>query len=176
MIVAETQTAFTCKTCWQVKDEAEFRPSEIAKTDPECRTCRNAYEKAWREGRDPEHAARDRKKRSDRETIRSRRLRAEDPKAYGDRQRAWNYSLTPEQYDQMVLDQLGICANPRCARPLSHVDHDHACCPTGRNKQRTCGECVRGLLCRECNIALGIIGDSSEVLLGLVEYLSQRGQ
>lgn len=173
VVVAIEAQALFCKTCENSKSLDQFRPSERTKKTPECTPCRNAYEKAWRDSRPAEHKARDRKARSDRERVRARRVRAEDPKAYGDRMRQWNYALTPERYDQMVIDQLGICANPRCDEPLSHVDHDHACCPINGGKQKTCGECVRGLLCRECNLILGIAGDSIERLLGAVEYLQQ---
>jgi hypothetical protein len=33
------------------------------------------------------------------------------------------------------------------------VDHDHACC---QKKNRSCGKCIRGLLCHTCNIAASI--------------------
>ena len=48
----------------------------------------------------------------------------------------------------------GMCHEPFEERQLIHVDHDHACC---RGKNRSCGKCIRGLLCHTCNIALGYI-------------------
>ena len=48
----------------------------------------------------------------------------------------------------------GMCHEPFEEGQRIHVDHDHACCS---DKCRSCGECIRGLLCHVCNIALGHI-------------------
>lgn len=32
-------------------------------------------------------------------------------------------------------------------------DHDHDCCPG----KKTCGNCVRGVICQDCNVALGYL-------------------
>jgi len=40
-----------------------------------------------------------------------------------------------------------------------HVDHDHL------------SGAIRGLLCHKCNAALGMVGDSIDHLLGLIQYL-----
>jgi hypothetical protein len=68
-----------------------------------------------------------------------------------------SYGLTQEQFDQLLEAQNHACA--MCHKPfaegqLIQVDHDHACCP---EKNRSCGKCVRGLLCPGCNISLGHI-------------------
>ena len=63
----------------------------------------------------------------------------------------YRYKLSVEDYDRMFEEQGGrcdICNKPPNGKPLA-VDHDHACC-----EGRSCGECVRGLLCNGCNVLL----------------------
>jgi hypothetical protein len=84
-----------------------------------------------------------------------------------------NFQMTLKQYEERLASQGGVCANPRCKSPKPggmgefHVDHDHACCPG----KKSCGKCIRGLLCQACNSVLGRIHDNAEILLGLVDYL-----
>lgn len=77
------------------------------------------------------------------------------------------YGITPEQYDALLDAQQGVCAV--CRRPeTKHNQHgpcrlavDH-CHSTGR---------VRGLLCSECNTALGKLGDDPVRLRRALDYL-----
>lgn len=48
------------------------------------------------------------------------------------------------------------------------VDHDHACCPANAH---SCGKCVRGLICRACNVAAGHLYDSPVHARSLATYL-----
>lgn len=85
------------------------------------------------------------------------------------------YGLSREQYDALFLKQNGTCAI--CGTPPRgsgrderlHVDHDHSCCPT----ERTCGRCIRGLLCRACNHALGAFQDNTVTLGSAIKYLKR---
>lgn len=72
------------------------------------------------------------------------------------------YRLTPEDWARLYEAQHGRCAG--CDRTLkfdksTHTDHCHK---TG---------IVRGLLCRQCNHALGKVSDSPLTLRRLAEYL-----
>lgn len=81
------------------------------------------------------------------------------------------YGLTQERYDQMEAAQGGVCAI--CLKPPSRafdIDHDHGCCPG----ETSCGECVRGLLCFNCNSALGKFKDDVESLNRAVTYLGNK--
>lgn len=52
-----------------------------------------------------------------------------------------------------------------------HRDHDHSCCPGGRSSG--CDNCRRGLLCRSCNIGLGMFSDDPSKLKKALDYLER---
>ena len=69
----------------------------------------------------------------------------------------YKYGITYKEYESMLEKQGGGCAicqtKDSGGRGRFHIDHDHSCCPT----QKTCGKCVRGLLCSKCNTKLSVI-------------------
>ena len=68
-----------------------------------------------------------------------------------------HYGITQEQFDWLLEAQHYSCAmggEPFNEGSVICIDHDHSCCP---NEKRSCGKCIRGLLCPGCNRALGII-------------------
>src|SRR5208337_1476645 len=88
----------------------------------------------------------------------------ERKKAY---HRQWVYGITQEEYDALFAKQNGRCAVCNEILAMVHVDHDHQCCAG----ERSCGECVRGLLCADCNRGLGSFHDDPVNLLRAIEYL-----
>lgn len=82
------------------------------------------------------------------------------------------YSLTIEQYDNMLVSQSGlceICNTQITSNRFFDVDHDHACC----NGYKSCGKCVRGLVCFNCNSVLGHSKESVPLLLSAVRYIEK---
>lgn len=92
------------------------------------------------------------------------------------RQQGARFSLDVSQIIELYEASNGKCKT--CHRTLSvspadkrvnqpHIDHDHSCCPSGRS----CGNCVRGILCRGCNMSIGSAYDNPEILRELASYL-----
>lgn len=87
--------------------------------------------------------------------------------AYRFRSNIRRYGITPEQFDQMLHDQSGLCAicgdkpdpDGRGAYARLHIDHCHA---TGE---------VRSLLCGRCNQGLGYFRDDPNRLAAAAQYL-----
>jgi hypothetical protein len=72
-----------------------------------------------------------------------------------------DFGISIDEYEEMVRLQNGvckICGNPDRRRGLA-VDHDHS---TG---------VIRGLLCSQCNTALGLFKDNPAVLGSAIQYL-----
>jgi len=150
-----------CPRCGEVKPLHDYPGSATKKVY--CRPCWRDVQREWRERNPEKHRA-------------YKRLSYErgDPaqRKAAARQRRWG--LTAEALEEMLLRQGGCCAICPAIEPGGrgtwHIDHDHACCPG----QRSCGRCVRGLLCNRCNVGLGQFRDDPALLASAIRYLSRE--
>jgi hypothetical protein len=138
-----------------------------------CRPCREKQRTAWR--------SQNRKKRNATE----RAWRRQNPGSIKKTQTKWaernpelkktyarksslkyNYGMTLDEYDAMLIKQGGVCA--LCGKPPTEkrlaVDHDHA-----TNE-------VRGLLHNMCNLLLGTAQDDPRLLHAGIRYLAVHGR
>lgn len=74
--------------------------------------------------------------------------------------------MTENDFDTLLREQNNKCAicgsdPPQNRTTRLHIDHDHA---TGTH---------RGLLCPDCNTALGLLQDSPIILTAAIEYLKR---
>lgn len=47
------------------------------------------------------------------------------------------------------------------------IDHNHLCC----DKAESCGKCIRGILCRKCNMAEGLLKSDISIIENLLVYV-----
>lgn len=81
-----------------------------------------------------------------------------------------NFGITVVEYNKMLNEQGGLCAichqeETFVLKGVKHslaVDHDHL-----KGK-------IRGLLCRSCNQALGLMKDNTENLQNAIQYLKKQ--
>lgn len=173
--MAATETRI-CKKCEQEKPLSEFawRNRASGLRQSRCKPCAAAANRLSRQrnlqaarGRDRAYHAANRGRRN---TGRSERYK--DERARAGRVSSVlkaRFGITVEQYNEMLERQGNVCAI--CKRPetVTHkgtvralaVDHDRE---TGR---------VRGLLCMNCNVALGHADDDLEWFERAAAYLRQ---
>lgn len=127
-----------------------------------CRECNAAKSRAWKE-RNPERAAGHAANRTPRSTAERRRVGL------------WvYYRMTWDDYTRRLAEQGGRCAicltdDPDTKSDTFHIDHDHSCCAG----HKSCGKCVRGLLCSPCNRGLGHMKDDPKRLIAAAKYLTK---
>ena len=84
------------------------------------------------------------------------------------RRRRQLFGVTPEHYAEMLAAQGNACAICRADKPGGigtwHVDHCHET------------DVVRGLLCSDCNLGLGLFKDNTESMYAAIAYLQRSMQ
>jgi hypothetical protein len=146
-------TERACSKCRRVQPIDQFpvrNPGGRYRTS-QCRGCRREHNRMYyRENRDVLR----KKAREHQQTIR--------------------YGKPAGWYAEQLAAQGGVCAicgaSPASAKRAFAVDHDHACCP-GRH---TCGNCVRGILCVQCNTALASVESNDDWIAKVLRYLERH--
>jgi hypothetical protein len=172
-----------CRDCGEVKPLDDFyrHPGMADGRLSSCKDCRKAYSRDWRKRE--ERRAKDRERKSTPEykeqaKVYQASVRGRYPTRDRNRLgRLRRLGLTPDLLVAMMASQGNACAI--CRTPLDpdifspdvqlrrHVDHDHSCCPPLNG----CPNCIRGVLCHNCNRMLGMARDDPEVLRRAASYL-----
>lgn len=115
------------------------------------------YHREWRK-KNPEKAKAIQRRHYDKYPDRSRELSLKR-----------KYNLTIADVEAMILNQNGKCAickkspkGKRLNESQLHVDHDHQ---TKTN---------RGMLCGNCNRAIGLVFENSNILRAMINYLENH--
>ena len=143
-----------CPDCKKDKPESEFHNNKLRKSGKHvyCKKCRSSRAKHRYE--------------RDKEKIKSRNKKWWDNKDNSRKVVLRQHGITVEDYNRMFDSQDGCCAI--CGKhqiELDHrmyVDHDHY---TGE---------IRGLLCRNCNLAIGLLNDDELLLTKAISYLMKE--
>ena len=123
-----------------------------------CRDCCAKLGRKWR-SKNPE--------KSKLSTMRWRNNNPEKIKNYERKRNYQNYGISIEIFEKMLKEQNNRCKNKGCAVEMTigkksnsaHLDHNHT---TGK---------VRGILCANCNLALGKVKENLDILRGLEDYI-----
>lgn len=146
----------TCRKCTTNKPLIEFTPRENGRYHSWCKDCVTDYQREY----------------NNRPEVQDARWSKARIKYYKDK-----YNITVEQFEAMSEAQDHLCAI--CHEPCKSgkrlaVDHDHKCC----SGKKSCGKCIRGLICFTCNSGLNKFRDSPPILYSAILYLEayERGQ
>lgn len=92
----------------------------------------------------------------------------EERKQFAFSRRLTRFRMSEDEFWGQLAEQQWMCV---CGVAIDEstlfIDHDHACCPN----EGSCGRCVRGFLCVNCNTALGHLKDSPDRAMSLAAYL-----
>ena len=157
----------SCSKCGEAKPEAEFHKDLrwSGGLRAQCKTCEAKYREVNREKIRLAKAARYELNRVD---ILSREAEKREscPGRHRESHLKNRYGLTTVEFEDLLRGQSGKCK--LCETSFSgngiwgpRIDHDHAS-----------GD-IRGLLCHSCNVGIGLLKESPEILQRAIKYLTE---
>ena len=159
-----------CKKCLKEKDLSCFYKDRNGFNGYRsiCKDCDILKAKTWNKNNSKEHCSHQRKWRTNnRQASRDQRNKYVTNNKLSVKKSSlkFNYGLTLEAYQELLERQNHCCAV--CNKNVNEltkslcVDHCHS-----TNK-------IRGLLCRNCNSGIGLLGDTVDGLQKAIQYLLQ---
>ena len=136
-----------CCKCKEVKPPTEFYSNGEGKLHFRCKDCDRAKAREYRRAN------------LTKVNLANRDWHRRNP-WWKKQKRLKKYGLTQEQFDDINTAQGGVCAICKQPYKRGHVDHCHR---TGR---------VRGLLCIPCNLGIGHLKESREIMERAMDYLA----
>ncbi len=130
-----------------------------------CKKCGNAVRRKWRRDNPDRDRATDRRY-SAKHRAKLRLRNAEWQRK--NKEVTWKnslkrYNISPDEWNDMFIEQGGCCAvcgiHQSKLKKRLHVDHNHS---IGEN---------RGLLCGNCNTAIGLMKDNPKIMRNAIKYL-----
>jgi len=144
----------TCTKCKKAKSLDLFHNNKNNKDGKMyiCITCRRNYKKEYY------------KKTADHQRKRSREYHNDHPNHNKEYILKSKYGISINDKIEMLKNQNNKCfgCNKSLVETSSNIDHDHK---TGK---------IRGLLCNNCNLTLGLVYDNISILQNLIRYLKRN--
>ena len=166
-----------CLGCRELKPLEDFYIEKDSNTglSTQCKLCKNTATKIWiTNNKEKFNITHKRFVNKHKERLKAERkiYRKNNPDKVRNHDLKTFFSITIDDYYKILKYQNGvciICKEPPSKKFLS-VDHDHSCC----SGTKSCGKCIRGLLCMRCNSGLGMFKDNSSLLKEAIYYLEHK--
>lgn len=152
-----------CERCGKKKERQEFLTRSGAQLRPTCKDCKDISVDKLNQQKENKRLRKEQtKQRAEKEILRLQEKQKIVDK-YGKNifNRLKRHNITLERFEEMLSKQNHKCLVCGKEKKL-YIDHCHK-----ENK-------VRGLLCNECNVGIGMVYDSVNTLKGLIQYAKNK--